>query len=526
MYPPSGSSLCAHLNGDANDNNWTLSITCPQQSIIKNIEFASWGTPTGTCGNFNIGKCHAQNSMNISRQLCLNKNSCTIRADTNTFNGDPCDGTRKQFDIQVECSIAYNYSNWNFSLLDPLMEDFMNAVNPKNAANKTVINYSTIPNWKYMNVSYGAGIADSPYDTSFGYNIGTELIDPTAQNIGEYFGNLISYYKNGGFTDEYGNNITSSYNYNIDTWEVLNEPNSEHHNTPQSYTKLYDAIVTGIQHIADPDKKIKFIGMALGGDSKEWFEYFLNKSNHKPGIPMDYVSFHFYAGCSNRTDPDTYQQFFPRVDSFVQQVRNISQIRDKLSPSTKFDIDEIGVILKADNSDSAPIPPPIYWNAAAAMFAYLFPQLVIEGVDIMGESQLMGYPPYPAQQFPANQGSPLPPQYPSVSEIDWETGKGNARYWLLKLLIDHFNVGDKVVNTTFTDSDTFYAQGFIDTIGNKKILIVNKVNNNTMVRFNGVNGGKMYVIDSESGNDPAYIWNLYTNSYEMRPYAIGLLYPN
>ena len=251
----------------------------------------------------------------------------------------------------------------------------------------------------------------------------------------------------------------------------------------------------------------------------------MNSSNHLPDIPIDYISFHFYANCKNRTDPDSYQAFFPRVDTFVKEVQNVTQIRDKLSPSTKLDIDEIGVILPGDNSNS-PNPPSIYWNAAAAMFAYLFPQLAIQGVDIMGQSQLMGYPPIPEEQFPANGVGGLPPQFASVTEIDWETGQGNARYWLLKLLIDHFGVGDKIVNTTFTESDSFYAQGFIDVDGAKKILIVNKVNNNTMVMFNGVSGGKMYVIDSESKNGAAYIWNLENNSYEMRPYAVCLLYPS
>ena len=128
-----------------------------------------------------------------------------------------------------------------------------------------VINFSTIPNWKYQGATYGEGITDSPYDTSWGYNVGTQLVDPTADAVGEYYGNLVSYYKNGGFTDEYGNKITSPYNFVIDTWEVLNEPEGEHKNTPQSYTILYDGIVSGIQKIADPEKKIKFMGMALEG---------------------------------------------------------------------------------------------------------------------------------------------------------------------------------------------------------------------------------------------------------------------
>ena len=134
-----------------------------------------------------------------------------------------------------------------------------------------VINFSTIPNWKYQGVTYAQGLTDSQYDTSWGYNAGTKLVEANGDAVGEYYGNLVSYYKNGGFIDEYGNKITSPYNFNIDTWEVLNEPESEHHNTPQSYTLLYDAIVSGIQKYADPDKKMKFMGMALAYHD-EWYQ--------------------------------------------------------------------------------------------------------------------------------------------------------------------------------------------------------------------------------------------------------------
>jgi hypothetical protein len=32
-------------------------------------------------------------------------------------------------------------------------------------------------------------------------------------------------------------------------------------------------------------------------------------------------------------------------------------------------------------------------------------------------------------------------QYPSVSMINWTTGEGNARFWTLKLLLDHTKYG-------------------------------------------------------------------------------------
>eukprot|EP01084_Bolivina_argentea_P058521 106854_1 len=266
MQPPSGQYLCGHLNGNSNLNNWTLSLQCPGTSKINDIQFASWGTSSGTCGNFKLGKCNALNSINVSKTLCLNKNSCTIPVNTNTFNGDPCDGTVKSFNIQITCNEAYNYSNWDFTLLDPLMQDFMTSVNPKNEKNKTIINFSTIPNWKFSGVPYGAGITDDPFDSSFGYNEGKKLVDPTAKEVGEYYGRLVSWYKNGQFTDKYGNIYKSNASYMIDTWEILNE--MEHGLTPQSYTILYDAIVEGIWKYADPNKDIKFMGLALGSHNQ------------------------------------------------------------------------------------------------------------------------------------------------------------------------------------------------------------------------------------------------------------------
>ena len=35
--------------------------------------------------------------------------------------------------------------------------------------------------------------------------------------------------------------------------------------------------------------------------------------------------------------------------------------------------------------------PAVYWNAAAAMFAYLFGRTAEIGLEVLGESQLIGY---------------------------------------------------------------------------------------------------------------------------------------
>src|ERR1039458_1232492 len=69
-------------------------------------------------------------------------------------------------------------------------------------------------------------------------------------------------------------------------------------------------------------------------------------------------------------------------------------------------------------------------------------------------SQLVGYP----------------TQYPSVSLVDWETGQPNARFWVLKLLKDHFGSGDKLVRTS-QPSPFVYAQAFLGGSGKRTLLL-------------------------------------------------------
>lgn len=80
------------------------------------------------------------------------------------------------------------------------------------------------------------------------------------------------------------------------------------------YTAIYDAMVSAMQKVV-PD--MKFVGMALAGHREwNWYTYFLNASNHAANVFVDYISFHQYASCGNRTDPNNYAEFFPDADAF------------------------------------------------------------------------------------------------------------------------------------------------------------------------------------------------------------------
>lgn len=40
-------------------------LTCPDDKVIKSVDFASFGDPTGSCGNFVVGKCTSENSEKV-----------------------------------------------------------------------------------------------------------------------------------------------------------------------------------------------------------------------------------------------------------------------------------------------------------------------------------------------------------------------------------------------------------------------------------------------------------------------------
>ncbi|MBV9502606.1 MAG: glycosyl hydrolase family 39 [Acidobacteriaceae bacterium] len=357
---------------------------------------------------------------------------------------------------------------WDFTYADPVTKDFLAAT----AGHSIIVNFSTIPAWMFK-TAQPVKYPDDPNQVFWDYTQGTELRDPSGKELGDYFGRLVSWYTKGGFTDENGKRHESGYNYKFPCWEVLNEVDSEHKTTPEDYTRRYDAIVRAI-HAVSPDTKFMGLALAYPGANPKYFEYFLNPKNHKQGTSVDFISFHFYASPALDEDLNGWQHtFFNQAEGFLATTRFILAIRDRLSPQTKIDTDELGVILPTDSLEIAaakPLPdhiPRRYWNAAAALYGYLFVGLCKLGVDVIGESQLVGYP----------------SQFPSVSMINYNTGHPNARYWVLKIIKDNFHPGDKVVANAEqpSSSDTgVEIQGFITPQG-KKVLLVNRTNSDKMV---------------------------------------------
>jgi hypothetical protein len=392
-------------------------------------------------------------------------------------------------------------TSWDFSLIDPMTKDFFAATN----GHPTVMNFSTMPTWLFKTdkpVTYPA----DPNQPVWNYTQGTELRDTSGKEMGGYYERLVSWYVNGGFTDENGARHDSGYHYKLPIWEVLNEADSEHAMTPQDYTKRYDIIVEAI-HRASPETKFMGLALAAPRDNPEFFEYFLNPANHKPGIPMDYISYHFYASPTrSQTIANWQYTFFDQADGFLNTVRYVESIRKRLSPKTKTDLDELGVILPTDNTAADNVPPPAaYYNLAGSLYAYLFVELSRMQIDIIGESQLVGYP----------------TQYPSVSMMDWTNNKPNPRFWVLKLIKDNFHPGDTLVNTNLEGQDV-EAQAFLTAAG-RKLLLANKRDHAVDVKLPDAEKATAMTVDESTGDEPAHSVKPTDGKLKLEPFAVSVV---
>lgn len=78
----------------------TASLIAPAGTYFAYINFASYGTPNGTCPDFTYGACHATTSQPIVENALLGNNSGSILAENGIF-GDPCSGTLKRLYIKA-----------------------------------------------------------------------------------------------------------------------------------------------------------------------------------------------------------------------------------------------------------------------------------------------------------------------------------------------------------------------------------------------------------------------------------------
>jgi hypothetical protein len=342
-----------------------------------------------------------------------------------------------------------------------------------------------------------------PDAIDFTYSQGGQLVVPI-QTVADYYGRLVSWYTQGGFTDELGTVHTSNHHFSFPYWEVLNE--LEHGLSPQLYTQLYDAIVTEIQKVSP---QTKFVGLALGGLNATYVSYFLNPANHAAGVPVDLISYHFYASPSG-SNPTTYGPAgFAQADSFLSQVDQIEAIRMQLAPQVRTTVDETGSILDIASTQLNPAPiPDAYWDFSGAIYAYVFANLALKGIDIVGESQMVGYP----------------GQFPSVSMVDWNTGLPNARYRVLQLLLEEMPPGSNLVAPPPTPTG-YFVLGYLNADQDvRKVLVVNKTDAPVSVPIPGLrNNARARVVDQTSAGGPIRTEAASGDQYTLGGYGVAVV---
>lgn len=55
-----------------NDTTPEIHLRCDDEHVIASIEFASYGTPRGSCQKFSRGNCHAPNSFSVVSEVIFN----------------------------------------------------------------------------------------------------------------------------------------------------------------------------------------------------------------------------------------------------------------------------------------------------------------------------------------------------------------------------------------------------------------------------------------------------------------------
>ncbi len=365
-----------------------------------------------------------------------------------------------------DCTATKPATNWNSTLFDGIMRDFMEAVCGEDAVKgkckfSVAQQLSTMPSWLYVNGTDPATINEDPwrYNGFDDYNKGTELKDETCLPMAQYMARLVGWYTQGGYFDSCGHYHESNLHYN---WTVLSVLNENEHNTGQErYTVCFDAIRKEVEKVNS------YITLA-GPEGTGYTGYVLDPKNHKDGRAPDILSLHaaWYAGGSAAS----FESFFSGFDSYYDgTVPALDSQRDALAPTSSFVLNEFIPFMNdwCDEDDAtalfarhpdlerditraqpsvragiqaqAPVRTQgcpnwqdprsnstrinrktLGWSAAAALFAYGYGRLALAGYKYVGADQLIG--------------GPWPDNEPAVSCLDWKTGEPNAKYYAVQLL--------------------------------------------------------------------------------------------
>jgi hypothetical protein len=412
---------------------------------------------------------------------------------------------------------------WDFSLIDPEITDFLQTTQGR----EPTLDFGPIPHWMLKG---GEGVTyDSDPDKADWSKCGgakrAELIDPTGQQVADYFARIASWYTQGGFTDELGRYHASGYHYEIPWWGVLNEPEAEYQFTAEQYTRIYDSVVAAVRKVSPTTK---FRGMELASAGSEPFaggpkfiEYFLDPHHHAPGTPIDMVSFHFVVGAALGQSFDSWQYTtFDQLSRLIAIMTYVDAARNRLAPRTLVNIGELFFVVPEDGFfsigrepiDTAGLTPKSYWNLAAAAFAYAFIELAQQHADVLTASQLIGYPPQ---------------MIPSAGLIDLKSGAPRPELRVIEVLNRDLGTSRTAVHTEVGPGEQILrrdiaAQAFRTEKGGR-LLMVNKRSRTINVLLESTKSMVSSETVDERGVTQQGPKNTQNTSVTLRPFAVALI---
>ncbi len=299
-----------------------MTLTCPTGQTIDTITFASFGTPTGSCGSFATGSCNASSSMAVVQALCVGRNSCSVPATDGTFI-DPCDKTTKSLSIQATCTVGGGMEPPTAGQLP--FKGF--AGNPTACTDMEHLGVSWYYNWKQTPTN-GCASTGVPF---------VPMIWGHASNPDEQSASAIT-------------SAVTSFVGKGDGYVLgFNEPdNSTQSNIPvATAVSLWPSFNNSAIQLGTPATQANSTGQT-------WFTSFMGSLNGSSTLHADFIALHWYGWNTGSCDAAASQ-----LESYIKYA-------EAFSGNRPIWLTEWGCL-----NDSAPDVPTVvnFYNGALAVFA-------------------------------------------------------------------------------------------------------------------------------------------------------------
>lgn len=213
-----------------------------------------------------------------------------------------------------DCTSTKPATNWNSTLFDGVVRDFMAAVcGPSAVLNSSCTHsvaqqLSTMPAWLYKG-QYPRPAGSVPADAweynsfdAYSWNA-AELVDETCEEMAAYVARVVAHYTRGGHHDACGHWHPSGFHYQWDFLSVLNE--NEHSIGGDRYVKCFDA---WRRAVAGVNPHVTLIGpeTVIWQGSLDYTPKFIDPKNHDGSGAPRVVTNHWASSEAGGTSGEGY----------------------------------------------------------------------------------------------------------------------------------------------------------------------------------------------------------------------------